>query len=182
MIGNPKYNYKDKVVFKIKDGDNEIYKLGEIYIVDSHGYFCMMKPDVSYDIFLKDENLLYKHIDECYVIMKVDDIIYEFIQKIDEESGTSSQSLSHKIVNNRHTLYSYNTVIAEWYDNVLIVNNTKYSVTSSQHKGKVINLAFHLGIKHHLTSKPVPKDTSKDLVKYIEGYDKLGTNILFELA
>lgn len=59
MKGQPKYNYGDKVSFII---NNEMI-IGEIYIIDKYGTF-ENDSDVSYDVFSKEKNCLYKHITE----------------------------------------------------------------------------------------------------------------------
>ena len=67
MIGKPKYKEDDKVEFEIYE--NEVRK-GVIYVVDKYGtYFD--KSDVSYDIYVEEENMLYKHINEKYVKRKI---------------------------------------------------------------------------------------------------------------
>lgn len=63
MIGNPKYKIGDLVSF-IFDG---IKKTGIVEIVDEYGTFGD-NTDVSYDIYIKDENCLYKHIKEIGII------------------------------------------------------------------------------------------------------------------
>ena len=68
MIGKPKYKENDKVEFTIYE--NEIRK-GTVWIVDKYGTF-FDKSDVSYDIFVEEENMLYKHINEKYVKRKTD--------------------------------------------------------------------------------------------------------------
>ena len=67
MIGKPKYKENDKVEFTIYE--NEVRK-GVIYVVDKYGTF-FDKSDVSYDIFVEEENMLYKHINEKYVKCKI---------------------------------------------------------------------------------------------------------------
>ncbi len=62
MIGKPKYNYKDTVKFEI----NGETKQGQIYIIDKYGTF-FDSSDVCYDIFVKSENMLYKHVNERFV-------------------------------------------------------------------------------------------------------------------
>lgn len=59
MVGKPKYKIGDNVSFTL---ENEI-KQGEIYIVDKYGTF-ENDSDVSYDIFVKSDNVLYKHVKE----------------------------------------------------------------------------------------------------------------------
>jgi hypothetical protein len=62
----PKYNYKDRVEFKI----NKELKIGTIEIIDRYGTF--FKPNiVSYDILVEEENTLYKHISENFVTRKI---------------------------------------------------------------------------------------------------------------
>lgn len=68
MIGKPKYKENDKVEFTIYE--NEVRK-GVIYVVDKYGTF-FDKSDVSYDIYVEEENMLYKHINEKYVKCKID--------------------------------------------------------------------------------------------------------------
>lgn len=63
MLGQPKFKIDDQVRFKLADG---VEREGFIYIVDAHGTF-EQNEDVSYDIMVKSENCLYKHIMEKYV-------------------------------------------------------------------------------------------------------------------
>lgn len=70
MIGKPKYKENDKVEFTIYE--NEVHK-GVIYVVDKYGTF-FDKSDVSYDIFVEEENMLYKHINEKYVKRKINNL------------------------------------------------------------------------------------------------------------
>jgi hypothetical protein len=62
MKGHPKFNYEDKVKFKLAGQDEYIY--GTIYIIDKYGTF-FDNSDVSYDIMTED--CLYKHINERLV-------------------------------------------------------------------------------------------------------------------
>lgn len=64
MLGFPKFKENDRVLFKFTEEER---KEGVIYIVDKFGTF-EDKSDVSYDIYVEDENMLYKHINEKYVI------------------------------------------------------------------------------------------------------------------
>lgn len=59
MIGHPKFNYNDKVMFVI-DG---IPIKGYVYIIDKYGVF-EDSSSVYYDIMSEDETMLYKHIRE----------------------------------------------------------------------------------------------------------------------
>lgn len=67
MIGKPKYKAFDKVEFEFIDNEPHI---GVIWVVDKWGTF-FDKSDVSYDIFVEAENMLYKHINERYVKRKI---------------------------------------------------------------------------------------------------------------
>ena len=72
MLGKPKYNYKDRVKFKIKKTNGEDVELeGTIEIIDEYGTF-MQDDDVSYDIMVEhshfnNEPCLYKHIIETLI-------------------------------------------------------------------------------------------------------------------
>lgn len=70
MLGEPKYNYKDKVVFSFIDDDEKEKTLrGAIYIIDSYGTFFQTE-EPSYDIMVEDYNgapCLFKHIRESRV-------------------------------------------------------------------------------------------------------------------
>lgn len=66
MIGNPKYNYKDKVVFIC----NNKKIIGTVEIIDAYGTF-FKQNDVSYDIYCKEDNTLYKHVEEKFVVKKI---------------------------------------------------------------------------------------------------------------
>lgn len=62
MKGKPKFKLGDMVEF---EWEGEA-KVGEIYIVDKYGTFDNPN-DVSYDIFVENENVLYKHFTETLV-------------------------------------------------------------------------------------------------------------------
>ena len=62
MLGKPKYKENQLVSFVL----GEEVKEGLIYIVDRYGTF-EDKSDVSYDILVKSENCLYKHVTERLV-------------------------------------------------------------------------------------------------------------------
>lgn len=70
MLGKPKYNYEDKVVFSFIDDDKKEKTLkGEIYIVDSYGTFFQTE-EPSYDIMVENYNgapCLFKHVRESIV-------------------------------------------------------------------------------------------------------------------
>lgn len=67
MIGKPKYKAFDKVEFEFIE--NEVHK-GVVWIVDKWGTYYD-KSNVSYDIYVKEENMLYKHINEKNVKRKI---------------------------------------------------------------------------------------------------------------
>lgn len=50
--------------------------------------------------------------------------------------GDNAKSLS--LQTDGQSLYTYNTILAEKYNDTILVNDTKYSVTSSKHKGLLI--------------------------------------------
>lgn len=85
MIGQPKYTYGDIVHFKVNYKDkkdvahNEI-KEGVIAIIDKYGTF-FDSSDVSYDILVKSENILYKHFSENSIVEKIGQIPEEEIWK-----------------------------------------------------------------------------------------------------
>lgn len=62
-------------------------------------------------------------------------------------------------------LYSYNTVIGQWHDGKLIINNTRYSVTTSKHK-HYLEHALYSSTKEIYTKKEVPRGET-DLTKYL---------------
>ena len=63
MIGHTKYNLRNKVRFQFNGETKE----GRVVVVDKYGTF-MDKSDVSYDIMVKSENTLYKHINEKFIL------------------------------------------------------------------------------------------------------------------
>lgn len=65
MKGKPKYKVGTTVKFIV----GEELKTGEIFIVDKYGTFDNPN-DVSYDIMVESENMLYKHIQEKYVVQR----------------------------------------------------------------------------------------------------------------
>lgn len=60
MLGKPKFKVGDIVRFR----HNEAWKVGCIEIVDEYGTW-EDASDVSYDIMVTSENMLYKHWPEC---------------------------------------------------------------------------------------------------------------------
>lgn len=74
MLGKPKYYENDLVEFQwLKDKPN---KVGLVYIVDKWGTLSD-NSDVSYDILVKEENMLYKHISERYVVKYLGNVLNE---------------------------------------------------------------------------------------------------------
>jgi hypothetical protein len=67
MIGKPKYKEDCKVEFEFNGVQ---LREGVVYVVDKYGTF-FDKSDVSYDIYVEEENMLYKHINEKYVRRKI---------------------------------------------------------------------------------------------------------------
>ena len=63
MKGRPKFKEGEKVAFTF---GNIATKEGIVYIVDKYGTFDN-PTDVSYDILVESENMLYKHITESKV-------------------------------------------------------------------------------------------------------------------
>lgn len=66
MKGQPKYKKGQMVKFSLMDEIKE----GCIYIIDKYGTF-EDDSDVSYDIFVKPKNCLYKHIREDLIIQNI---------------------------------------------------------------------------------------------------------------
>ena len=69
MVGKPKFKYGDVVEFSI-DGNK---KQGVITIIDRFGIF-VDDSEVYYDIFLKEENVLIKHMKEADDLIKVGEV------------------------------------------------------------------------------------------------------------
>jgi hypothetical protein len=65
MLGKPKYKEGTTVKFIVCGK----LKTGVIWVVDRFGTFDY-KEDVSYDIMVESENMLYKHIPEKYVVQR----------------------------------------------------------------------------------------------------------------
>lgn len=62
MLGKPKYSRDEVVTFEL----NGETKIGTIAIIDAYGTI-EQNAEVSYDIFVENENCLYKHIVESLV-------------------------------------------------------------------------------------------------------------------
>lgn len=65
--------------------------------------------------------------------MRNRDVVKKFIDK-EYASGSNLYSSGSK-------LFSYNTCIAQWYNNTIIINNTKYSSSTSRHQFYLRSLA-----------------------------------------
>lgn len=61
MLGKPKFKYGDLIEFRFGSET----KTGKVYIIDKYGTF-FDDSDVSYDIMVESENILYKHIREDF--------------------------------------------------------------------------------------------------------------------
>lgn len=72
MLGKPKYNYDEEVIFKINYDENEYKINGRIFIIDAYGTLEQNK-EVSYDIMVNNSPLhdngpcLFKHIIETQI-------------------------------------------------------------------------------------------------------------------
>jgi hypothetical protein len=63
--------------------------------------------------------------------MRNDEVIKEFLHKNFYKRGSS-------VTSDQNKLFSYNTVIAQWFEDTLLVNDTKYSPTTSKAQGILI--------------------------------------------
>lgn len=63
--GRPRYRYGDMVLFCGSDAE----KVGKISIIDAYGTF-EQREEPSYDIFVEEDNCLYKHISESEIVGK----------------------------------------------------------------------------------------------------------------
>lgn len=77
--------------------------------------------------------------------MKNSEVIDKFLNK---DFNTHANSVSSE--NNK--IFSYNTIIGQWFDNVLLINITKYSVTTSKHQNYLVSEANSKGAKWHTVS------------------------------
>lgn len=95
--------------------------------------------------------------------MKNKDVCYAFLNK--------EKCVGSNLTNDGNKLFSYYTCIAEWFNDTLLLNGTKYSVTTSKHQG-ILQRAFNncglINIKIH-TLYNVERGTQslyKELMKY----------------
>lgn len=63
-LGNPRYHRGDSVFIRNR---NNVPSAGVVEIVDAYGTF-EQKDEPSYDVFIEEENCLYKHIRESQVL------------------------------------------------------------------------------------------------------------------
>ena len=63
ILGSPKYQYEDIVQFTNYD----TVKKGKIAIIDAYGTF-EQNEEPSYDIYVEEENCLYKHVRESWIV------------------------------------------------------------------------------------------------------------------
>ena len=91
--------------------------------------------------------------------MRNNDVIENFVGRFGD---CQNHSTSLQAVNDK--LWNYNTVIAQWVVGVgLVVNATKYSVTTS----KLQNVVRRTAYRYVETTEHVPMGTS-DLSNYVE--------------
>ncbi len=73
MIGKPKYKIGQIVSFEVDMRNRSTQEVvtetkeGLIVVVDTYGTF-EDNTDVSYDVFVSDENCIYKHVREDFII------------------------------------------------------------------------------------------------------------------
>lgn len=89
--------------------------------------------------------------------MKTSEVIDKFIDKNFGYKASNLYSKDNKIIN-------YDTVLAEWFDNTLLINVTKYSVTSSKHQNRLVVDADEKNIKYYTVSD-IPMGTND--LKYL---------------
>lgn len=96
-------------------------------------------------------------------IMKNLDVCKVFVNG----SKNGAHSLNMSISHDGSTLYSYNTAIAQKLPNgSIIVNETKYSVSTSKHQS-FLRRAIPSELTTHHTTKHVPIGTY-NLIKYVD--------------
>lgn len=70
--------------------------------------------------------------------MKNKEVCKEFIRR--------RAACGSNLVSTGDKLFSYNTCIAQWYSNIIIYNETKYSPTTSRHQSYLRNaLTYNIG-------------------------------------
>ena len=75
MIGKPKYEFGDTVVFSVVHDDYKLSLMGVVYIVDAYGTF-EQNEEPSYDVMVANGlsdgvPCLYKHIRESEIISSI---------------------------------------------------------------------------------------------------------------
>ena len=63
VLGKPRYVYGDAVKIQWQD----TVKIGKIFVVDAYGTFGQ-KEEPSYDVFVEEDNCIYKHIRESEIL------------------------------------------------------------------------------------------------------------------
>ena len=66
VLGRPRFRHGEYVVFKWRESE----KCGKVSVVDPFGTF-EQNEEPSYDVYIEEENCLYKHIVESDVVRKV---------------------------------------------------------------------------------------------------------------
>ena len=77
--------------------------------------------------------------------MKTSEVIDKFL---DKDFNFHANSVSSE----EDRLFSYSTIIGQWFNNTLLINITKYSVTTSRHQNYLIIFADRKGIKYYTVS------------------------------
>ena len=77
--------------------------------------------------------------------MKNSEVIDKFLNKDFGYKASNLYSKEDKIVN-------YNTVLAQWFNDILLINITKYSITSSRNQNALVYGADKKGIKWYTVS------------------------------
>lgn len=67
VLGRPKYSHSDTVEF---NWGEDCTKTGQIHVIDAYGTF-EQSSEPSYDVLVKEDNCLYKHICESDIIRKI---------------------------------------------------------------------------------------------------------------
>ena len=82
--------------------------------------------------------------------MKTKEVIDNFLNKRFDYKASSLYSKEDKIIN-------YNTILAQWFGDTLLINITKYSTTTSKHQNRLVESADEKGIQYYTVSD-IPMD------------------------
>lgn len=123
--------------------------------------------ELKYSAFgIKDSEFSYKDNKNRTIVLTIEKIMKMKNREVCRNFVDGKDAHGSNLRSEDGKLYSYNTVIGQWHEGKLIINNTRYSVTTSKHK-HYLEQELYVSIHEIYTKEEVPRGET-DLTKYLK--------------